>query len=239
MPANRILWLVVKLAAALAMAADGYAIFFIAPDEQTMHEIQRIFYIHVASAWTAGVAFLVVALAGVLYLVKRQPRYDWLGVAAAETGVAFTTIVLVTGPIWAKPVWGIWWTWDPRLTSTFVLWLMYIAYLLLRSLVEDPQRRSVVCAVYGIFAFADVPLVWMSIRWWRTQHPQPVIGGGQGSGLDPTMWKVLLFTWAAVSLLFALMVRQRYRLEAVRHETEVLRQELEDRREAPAAASRA
>jgi len=239
MTPNRILWLAVKLAAAVAMAAAGYAIFFIAPDEQTMHEIQRIFYIHVASAWTAGVAFLIVALAGVLYLVKRQPRYDWLGVAAAETGVAFTTVVLITGPIWAKPIWGIWWTWDARLTLTFVLWLMYIAYLLLRSLVEDPQRRSVLCAVYGIFAFADVPLVYMSIRWWRTQHPQPVIGGGQGSGLDPTMWKVLLFTWAAVSLLFALMMRQRYRLEAVRHETEVLRQELEDRKESAAAASRA
>ena len=232
MTPNRALWLVVKLAAAVAMAAAGYAIFFVAPDEQTMHEIQRIFYIHVASAWTAGVAFLVVALAGVLYLVKRQPRFDWLGVAAAETGVAFTTVVLVTGPIWAKPIWGIWWTWDARLTLTFVLWLMYIAYLLLRSLVEDPQRRAVLCAVYGIFAFADVPLVWMSIRWWRTQHPQPVIGGGEGSGLDPTMWKVLFFTWAAVSLLFALMTRQRYRLEAARYETEVLRQELEDRKEA-------
>jgi len=239
MTPNRILWLVVKLAAALAMAAAGYAIFFIAPDEQTMHAIQRIFYIHVASAWTAGVAFLVVALAGVLYLVKRQPRFDWLGVAAAETGVTFTSIVLITGPIWAKPIWGIWWTWDARLTLTFVLWLMYIAYLLLRSLVEDPQRRSVVCAVYGIFAFADVPLVYFSIQWWRTQHPQPVIGGGQGSGLDPTMWRVLLFTWAAVSLLFALMVRQRYRLEAARHETEVLRQELEDRKEAPLTTSRA
>ena len=239
MTPNRILWLAVKLAAAVAMAAAGYAIFFIAPDEQTMHEIQRIFYIHVASAWTAGVAFLIVALAGVLYLVKRQPRFDWLGIAAAETGVAFTSVVLITGPIWAKPIWGIWWTWDARLTLTFVLWLMYIAYLLLRSLIEDPQRRSVLCAVYGIFAFADVPLVYMSIRWWRTQHPQPVIGGGQGSGLDPTMWKVLLFTWAAVSLLFALMIRQRYRLESARYQTEVLRQELEDRKEAPAAASRA
>jgi len=241
MPLNRTLWLIVKLLAAAATAAAGYAIFFIAPDEHTMHAVQRIFYMHVASAWTAAVAFLIVALAGVLYLVKRESRFDWLGIAAAETGVAFTTVVLITGPIWAKPVWGIWWTWDARLTLTFVLWLMYIAYLLIRTLVEDLQRRATLCAVYGIFAFADVPLVWFSIRWWRTQHPQPVIGGGEGSGLDPTMWKVLLFTWAAVSLLFALMVRQRYRLEAARHETELLRQQLEERKESGAtpAVSRA
>src|SRR5271154_108242 len=137
MTANRSLWMLVKLAAAVAMAAAGYAIFFIAPDESTMHEIQRIFYIHVASAWTAGVAYFVVALAGVLYLIRRKPEHEWLGVAAAEAGLAFTTVVLITGPIWAKPIWGIWWTWDPRLTSTFVLWLMYIAYLVLRTLIEE------------------------------------------------------------------------------------------------------
>jgi heme exporter protein C len=228
MKQNRALWLAVTLVAAVWMAAAGYAIFFVAPDEATMHAIQRIFYIHVGSAWTAGVAFFFVALAGVLYLVKREPRWDWLGIAAAETGLAFTTVVLVTGPIWAKPIWGIWWTWDPRLTSTFVLWLMYIAYLLIRSLVEEKQRRAVLCAVYGIFAFADVPLVWMSIRWWRGQHPSPVIGGGQGSHLDPTMWLVLLFTWGATLALFAILMRMRFRLEALRGEIEELRQQAED-----------
>src|SRR5271168_874579 len=208
MPSNRSLWLIVKLVAALWLAAAGYAIFFIAPDENTMHEIQRIFYIHVASAWTAGVAYFVVAAAG--------------------AGVAFTTIVLITGPIWAHPVWGIWWTWDPRLTSTFVLWLMYIAYLLIRNLVDDPQRRAVVSAAYGIFAFADVPIVFMAIRWWRGQHPSPVIAGGEGSSLDPTMKAVLFFTWAATLILFCIMTHSRYQLEAIRHETEVLRQDAED-----------
>jgi len=238
MSGTRIFWLAVKLAAAACMAAAGYAILFIAPDESTMHEIQRIFYIHVASAWTAGVAYLVVAIAGVLYLIRRKPQHEWLGVAAAEAGVAFTTIVLITGPIWAHPVWGIWWTWDARLTTTFVLWLMYVAYLLIRNLVEDPQRRAVVSAAYGIFAFADVPIVYMSIRWWRTQHPSPVIGG-EGS-LDPTMWKVLMFTWAATLLLFAVMTHQRYRLEAIRYEVEVLRQEAEEETaESPIAAESA
>jgi heme exporter protein C len=228
MSLNRIVWLGVKLVAAAWMAAAAYAIFFIAPDERTMHAVQRIFYIHVASAWTAGVAYFLVALAGVLYLVRRRPQHEWLGVAAAEVGLAFTTVVLITGPIWAHPVWGIWWTWDARLTTTFVLWLMYVAYLLIRNLVEEPQRRAVVSAIYGIFAFADVPMVYMSITWWRTQHPSRVIGGGQGSGLDPTMKAVLFFTWGATMALFAVMVRQRYRLEAVRIETELLRQEAEE-----------
>src|SRR5271168_1538898 len=202
MPSNRSLWLIVKLVAALWLAAAGYAIFFIAPDENTMHEIQRIFYIHVASAWTAGVAYFVVALAGAIFLIRRRPQFEWLGVAAAEAGVAFTTIVLITGPIWAHPVWGIWWTWD--------------------------QRRTVVSAAYGIFAFADVPIVFMAIRWWRGQHPSPVIAGGEGSSLDPTMKAVLFFTWAATLILFCIMTHSRYQLEAIRHETEVLRQDAED-----------
>jgi len=230
MSSSRTIWLVVTLIAALWMAAAGYAIFFIAPDEATMHAIQRIFYMHVASAWTAGAAFFFVALAGLLYLIKRDPRYDWAGVAGAETALAFTTVVLVTGPIWAKPIWGIWWTWDPRLTSTFVLWLMYIAYLLIRTLVDDKQRRATLCAVYGIFAFVDVPIVFMTIRWWRGQHPSPVIAGAQpGSGLDPTMKAVLFFTWGATLALFAVLLRARYRLEAIRGLTEELRQQAEDR----------
>jgi len=237
MSPNRILWLVVKLVAALWMAAAGYVIFFIAPDESTMHAIQRIFYIHVSSAWTAGVGFFCVAVAGVLYLIKREPRYDWAGIAAAETSLAFTTVVLVTGPIWAKPIWGIWWTWDPRLTSTFVTWLMYVAYLLIRTLVDDKQRRAVLCAVYGIFAFVDVPLVFMTIRWWRGQHPSPVLAGAQpGSGLDPTMKGVLFFTWGATLVLFAVLMRARFRLEAIRGETEELRQQVEDLPGAPASS---
>lgn len=218
------------LAAAL-LAAAGYAVFFLAPEERTMRAIQRIFYFHVASAWTAGVAFLIVFIAGVRFLVNRRPQDDWLGVSAAEVGFAFNTVVLVTGPIWARPVWGIWWTWDARLTSTFVLWLLFLSYLVLRTLVEDAERRAVVSAVYGIFAFLDVPLVYMSIRWWRTQHPQPVIGGGSGSGLDPTMRAVLFFCWAALLALMTVLIRQRYALEALRHRIAEIRLQLETRRD--------
>jgi len=210
------------LAVALLICLAGYAALFIAPEERTMRAIQRIFYFHVPSAWTAFLAFFIVFIANIGYLATRKPKWDWLGVSAAEVGLAFCTAVLVTGPIWAKPVWGIWWTWDARLTSTFVLWLMYVSYLLLRTLLADAERRARICAVFGIFCFLDVPLVYFSIRLWRTQHPQPVIAGGEGSGLDPTMRAVLFLCWAALLGVMVILLRQRYQLEQLRHDAEEL-----------------
>ncbi len=224
------------LGVAALVAVAGYAALFLAPTERTMGLVQRIFYFHVPSAWTAFVAFFLVFVANIAYLLGRRPRWDWLGVSAAEVGLAFCTVVLVTGPIWARPVWGIWWTWDARLTSTFVLWVLYASYLLLRTLVADPERRAVVSAVFGIFAFLDVPLVYVSIRLWRTQHPQPVIAGGTGSGLDPHMWLVFLICWAALLGLMALLLRQRYRLEVLRHDVQELTVEAQVRGAERAAA---
>jgi len=218
-------WLATAAVAALIGLA-GYAALFMAPTERTMGLIQRIFYFHVPSAWTGFVAFFLVLVSSIAYLFRRRPQWDWLAVSAAEVGVACFTVVLVTGPIWAKPVWGIWWTWDARLTSTFVLWVMYVSYLLLRTLVGDPERRAMVSAVFGIFAFLDVPLVYLSIWFWRTQHPQPVIGGG---GLDKRMWPVFSICWAALLALMVLLVRQRYRLEALRHEVHELAIDVEVR----------
>ncbi|MCL4523436.1 MAG: cytochrome c biogenesis protein [Acidobacteria bacterium] len=215
------------LGVAILMGIAGYAALFVAPDERTMHEIQRIFYFHVPSAWTAFTAFFVVFICNIAYLTRRDLKWDWIAVSAAEVGLAFCTIVLVTGPIWAKPVWGIWWTWDARLTSTFVLWLMYVSYLLLRTLLPDAEKRARICAAFGIFAFLDVPLVYFSIWLWRTQHPQPVIGGG--GSLDPTMRWVLLTCWVALLGVMILMVRQRYRLEKTRHEVEELTHAVEER----------
>src|SRR6266436_2812828 len=211
----------------LLMAAAAYAAFFVAPTERSMGLIQRIFYLHVPSAWTAFTAFFICFIANLQYVFRRQPRWDWLGVSSAEVGLAFTTVVLVTGPIWAHPVWGIWWTWDARLTSTFVLWLLYVSYLLLRTLIEEPDRRALLSALFGIFAFLDVPLVFGSIRWWRTQHPQPIVMGGADSGMDPVMFRVLMFSWLAMLALMTLLLRQRYRLEAMRSELETMRHELE------------
>ncbi|HXW57399.1 MAG TPA: cytochrome c biogenesis protein CcsA [Candidatus Cybelea sp.] len=219
---------------ALLMFAAGYAALFVAPDERTMHEIQRIFYFHVPS-WSASfTAFFIAFLANIGYLVTRRARWDWLGVSAAEVGVVACTIGLITGPLWAKPVWGVWWTWDARLTTTFILWLLYIAYLLLRGLIEEPGRRATLSAVFGIFAFLDVPLVYLSNRLWRTQHPQPVVFGGPGSGLDPTMGKVLGLSIFAVLCLMLLVLIDRYRLESLRDEINELRQDAErEPRESP------
>jgi len=211
----------------LLLGAAAYGALYVAPTERTMGTIQRIFYIHVPSAWTGLTAFFICFVANLFYVFRRQPRWDWLAVSAAEVGLAFTTVVLITGPVWAHPVWGIWWTWDARLTSTFVLWLLYVSYLLLRTLVEEPDRRALFSALFGIFAFIDVPLVFGSIRWWRTQHPQPVIMGGAGSGLEPTMRWVLLFSWVAMLSLMALLLRARYDVEAMRGELETLQREAE------------
>src|SRR6516162_10643617 len=219
--------IILGAASVLLVIAAAYAAFYVAPEERTMCVIQRIFYFHAATAWAGEMTFFVCFLANLLYVWKRQPKYDWLGVSSAEVGLACITIVLITGPIWAHPVWGIWWTWDARLTSTFVLWLLYVSYLLLRTLIEEPGRRALLSAVFGIFAFLDVPLVYGSIRWWRTQHPSPVIMGGQGSGLDPTMKKVFFFSVLAMHILVAFLIVERYALEKLKSEVDILRREAE------------
>jgi heme exporter protein C len=209
------------------VGAAAYASFYIAPEEKTMHVLQRIFYFHAAAAWAGMTAFFICFVANLLYVWRREERWDSLGISSAEVGLAFITVVLITGPIWAKPAWGIYWTWDARLTSTFVLWLLYISYLLLRTLIEEPDRRALLSALFGIFAFIDVPIVFGAIRWWRTQHPAPVIMGGPGSGLDPTMNKVFFFSVLAMHALMVFLIVERYRLEKLRTDFEVVRREAE------------
>ena len=210
-----IVWLLIAL----------YMIFLYVPQEMTMGEVQRIFYYHVPAAWTAFVAYFILFLGSVRYLWKRSQAADDLAHACGEVGFVFCTVVLVTGPLWAKPVWGIWWTWDARLTSTFVLWLLFVSYLMLRSYVLSPGRAATLGAVVAIIGFVDVPIVYMSIRWWRTQHPQPVIGGGEGSGLDASMWLTLLVSWGAFLCLFSYLVRQRLALAGMRRGVSALRRE--------------
>ncbi len=212
--------------AAVAMAAALWAVFFFAPTERTMGEVQRLFYFHLASWWLAFAAFFVVAGASIGWLRTRKPHYDAAAVAAAEIGVLFTTAGLLLGTIWAKPAWGIWWTWDARLTTAFVLWLLYAGYLMLRSYVDDPTRRANLAAALGILGAADVPIVYFSIRWWRTQHPAPVIMGGPDSGLHPDMWITLLVCLAAFTILFFWLFGWRMHLEREQRSVEALRQRL-------------
>ena len=190
-----------------------------APTEMTMGAVQRIFYYHVPSAWTAFLCFFANFGASVYYLAKRCPKSDAVAVSTAEVGVVFCTVVLVTGPIWAKPVWGIWWTWDARLTSTLVLWLIYVSYLLLRRYSAVGQN-PVLSAVLAVFGAVDVIFVYMAIRWFRTQHPQPVIGGAEGSGIDSRMLHAVLVNWAAFLALAVLLIWLRYRLERLRQDVE-------------------
>jgi len=224
---NKILSPTVHLLVTLAwMIVAFWMIFVYAPQEATMGEVQRIFYIHVSSAWTAFLAYFLVFLGSVGYLWEHSPGADLLAQAAGEVGFVFCSAVLVTGPLWAKPVWGIWWTWDARLTLTFVLWLLFVSYLMLRRYVSSPGRAETLAAVVGIIGFVDVPIDYMAIRWWRTQHPQPVMAGGEGSGLDPRMWFTLLVTWGALLCLFAYLMRQRLWLAVARHELGALRRAL-------------
>jgi len=194
------------------LAWTSYLALAVAPTERTMGDVQRIFYYHVPSAWVAGLCFFLNFLASVWYLWKRSAGSDALAASSAEVGVVFCTVVLLTGPIWARPVWGIWWTWDARLTTTLVLWLIYVSYLVLRRFSAGGQTQ-VLAAAFAIFGFADVPIVYMSIRWFRTQHPSPVIGGGEGSGLDPAMAHVFLINLAAFTVIGLLFVWLRYRLQ--------------------------
>lgn len=202
-----------------------YMAFLQAPREKTMGDIQRIFYFHAPAGITGLTAFAVNFVACLMYVIRKNRWWDNLALAAAELGIVFMTMVLVTGPLWAKPVWyfnkpGKWWSWDsPRLMSSLVLWMLYIAYLLIRNYIADPDRRAIVSAVFGIVAFVDAPIVWFSIRWWRDIHPSPMLETG---GLSPAMWPALLTCWGVFQLLFIYLVRRRFALESMRQEVEWL-----------------
>jgi len=208
---------VLAILTAVLLSYGLYQALVVAPTEQTMGDVQRIFYYHVPSAWTAFILFFVNLVASIVYLASRNPKTDALAVAAAEVGVVFCTVVLVTGPIWARPVWGIWWTWDLRLTLTLVLWLIYVSYLMLRRFSSSGQT-PLIAAVLAVFGALDVPLVYFSIWFFRTQHPQPVMGNG--GSIDPRMLHALLINWLAFSCFAALVCWSRYRLEVLRREVD-------------------
>jgi heme exporter protein C len=199
-------------ASLLLLLATSLAIFFVARPISGEGDAGRIVYFHVPMALVAFLAFFVVFGASIAYLRTANPRWDRLGRASAEVGLVLTTLVLITGAIWGYPIWGTWWTWDPKLTTTLILWFMYLAYLMVRSYAEPP-RGPRFAAVVGIVAFFDVPIVYMSSYWWRTLHPPPAIGPLAEAQPSATIVQLLLLSMLAFTLLYAFLVRVRVEID--------------------------
>jgi heme exporter protein C len=208
-------WLAaVGLVAGLAMG------FGIAPRETTQGNVQRIMYLHVPTAWVAYLAFSVVFVASIAYLARRREGADRVAHASAEVGVVFTGLTIAAGSIWGKPTWGTWWTWDARLTSVAVLFVMYLGYLLLRGMIEERERGARYAAVLGIIAALDVPLVHFSVYWWRTLHQPPSVMKPGAPSMPPLILATLLVNLVAFTLLYAYFVAKR--VDLLRREDEAL-----------------
>ena len=218
--------IILEIVLVLGMVLALYMALIEAPREKTMGDLQRIFYFHVPAAIAGMTAFAVNFFSSLMYLAKRKRFWDNLALSAAEIGVMFLSMVLITGPIWAKPAWFVWWTWSPRLTLSLVLCLLYVAYILIRNYIEDPEKKALVSAVFGIIAFADTPLVWFSIRWWRDIHPSPMLETG---GLAPSMRPAFWTCWVVFQVLLIFLLRRRFYLESMRSEMESLERQADAR----------
>ncbi len=201
--------------------ATQYLVFVYVPTERTMGIVQRIFYLMVPMGWLALLSFLIVFISSILYLRSRRSKWDNLARSAAETGIVFTTLALITGSIWAKPIWGVWWTWEPRLTATLVLWFIYAAYFMVRSFATEESRGATFAAVVGIVGFVDIPIIALATTLWRGMHPGAVIFQG---GLHPTMLQTLMVSLAAYTSLYILLLIQRVSLRNSEAEVKRLKQ---------------
>ena len=203
-------WLFV-VAALLVIATFIRAIYF-TPIEALQGPAQKIYYVHPPSAWVAFLAFGVVAVASIGYLWMKDLRLDRLAESSAEVGVVFTTITLMTGSLWGKPIWGTWWTWDARLTSTLFLWFIYVGYLILRGAIEDPGMRARYSAVLGILGSLLIPFIHLSVYLFRTLHPMPIIGKPSKPSLPNDMLETFLMAFFSFTVLYVALLRARYRL---------------------------
>jgi len=225
---NRGLLILTIISAALMLAAAFGALAVapsavgLTPDETAA---QRIIYFHVPVAWLSMLAFGVTAIGSVVYLITSKRLWDSLAVSSAELGIVFTLAAMASGSLWAKPAWNTWWTWDPRLTTYTIMFLLYVAYFMLRSAMDDPARRARFAAVYGIFAFLSVPITFMSIRWWRTIHPV-LIDPKSGFGLSKNMMPVFFLSLIAFTLFYVVLLIYRVRLERSREQVDALKEQL-------------
>ncbi len=204
----------------IMMLVSTYAAFIYAPTEIIMGPIQRIFYFHMGTVWVATVAFIIVFVASIMYLINGKRKWDVLAYTSAEIGVFFITLTIITGSIWAKPVWGTWWTWDPQLTTTFILWILYIVYLLIRANSGYDVKKAKYSAVFAIIAFIDLPLVYISARVMR--GISPVVFGPGGGGIEPKMMNALLITLVSFTLLFILLLVERVKIENLKYKVNKL-----------------
>lgn len=192
---------------------------------------QRIFYFHVPAAWIGFLAFIVAAVTSLLYLITRRQKWDVWALSSVEIGVAFFFMVMLSGPIWAKPTWNVWWTWDPRLTISTISWLLYIGYLMLRGAVDNPDRQARFGAVYALIAAMSVPVNWMAIRWWRTIHPAVVLPGNNSSaqggfGMSADIRTTLLFCVFAFTVFYVALMYHRIKMENFKRRVDTLKQQV-------------
>ncbi|WP_366923592.1 cytochrome c biogenesis protein [Metallumcola ferriviriculae] len=187
---------------------------------------QKIFYFHVASAWNAFLAFFVVFIASIGYLKNRNPKWDIVAKVSAEIGVVFTTIVLATGPIWARAAWNRWWDWEPRLTTTMILWFIYLAYVLIRSSSLEGEKKATMAAVFGIIGFLDVPIVFFAIKWWGSRYHPVVLEGAGGGGLAPTMLQALIVSVIAFTFLYFYLLQKGIYVEHTAEKVKKIKEKL-------------
>jgi len=217
-------------AALVLMAAVFVRALVFTPVEATQGAAQKIFYIHVPSAWVAFMAFGVVGVCSILFLILKDPRLDRLAASSAEVGLVFVTAVLISGPMWGRPIWGAWWVWDARLTSTLFLWFIYFGYLVLRGAVQEPGQRARFCAVLGILGAMLVPFIHITVYLFRTQHPLPVVLNTSGPQLPGVMLATLMFSLSVFTLFYAALVWQRYGQAALAEARAARHAEQEDAR---------
>ncbi len=219
---------ILDIAAALAVLGALALVIFYAPLEATMGAVQKIFYFHLSAAWAGMLSFMIAAIAGGIYLARRQTRWDQLSLSAVEVGLVLMLMAIVGGSIWARQAWNTWWTWDPRLTTVTIMELVYLAYFLLRQGVDDPERRARFGAVYAVVGFLSVPLMYLSIHLYRTIHPL-LLGSTAGDGMQlaPRMTQTLLISLAAFSILLAALLYRRVRLARLADTLDALRQQMD------------
>ena len=211
------LWaMITGVAAVIVLLIATYMAFLYAPTDAIQGNAQRIFYVHVPTAWLAYLAYGVLLVGSVGFLWKKTANWDRLARSAAELGFMFTSMVLITGAIWGRPIWGTWWQWEARLTTTLILWFIYLGYFMVRSFAGEPQRAAKFASVLAIIGAIDIPIIHMSVRWWRTLHPEPIVVNTTGPNLPDSMLVTLMVAFLGFTILFAHLMIQKVQIETAR-----------------------